>query len=468
MNFRVSILCMLFCLVNLTLVGQDKLNMDLVYHWEDATIPPAFFINNTYNEIWGWHDEVKDREYAIIGSSIGTHFFDITDTSNVVQVDFVAGKADDMIHRDYKNKGEFLFMVADEWESSLQVVDMSYLPDSVHLVYDSDTLFQISHNIWIEGNRMYACVPRNVSPGFPPGANFGLYDIADPANPILIDTYNQYGVVHDLYSRNDTVYLNTEFAGLRIVDMTDPLNPNLIGSVSSYPFQGYNHSGWLTDDGKYYVFADETHGMPLKVLNVQDFDNLAINSFLFPSLDFMNRDSSAIGHNPLIVDNFVFVSYYYDGVYVFDITDPIQPTLAGFYDTYPAANDEFYRGVWGVYPLLPSGLVLASDMQTGLYVFSFDGFQQDSTTTNIEPDLNTAIRFSPNPARDWVNVLSSLPQQDVQIELYDMQGKLLQKEELDRMEHSYRFTLSPQLPKGIYVLSLRSKQTHYKQKLVIH
>ncbi|MEL6588426.1 MAG: hypothetical protein AAFQ68_00005, partial [Bacteroidota bacterium] len=176
-----------FCLIlSVSLYAQDSLNMYQIYHWEDTTIPPAISINNPYNEIWGWYDSTSQREYAIIGSSIGTHFFDITDESNVQMVDYVAGRADRMIHRDYKNKGHYLYAVADEFASSLQIIDMSYLPDSVSVIYDEDSLFQISHNIWIEGDRMYACTPGDWGASSLKGG-FGVYDISDPFNPQKIN-----------------------------------------------------------------------------------------------------------------------------------------------------------------------------------------------------------------------------------------------------------------------------------------
>ena len=45
-----------------------------------------------------------------------------------------------------------------------------------------------------------------------------------------------------------------------------------------------------------------------------------------------------------------------------------HPAEFGWADTYPGASGG-YDGVWGVCPYFPSGTVIASDMQTGLYVF---------------------------------------------------------------------------------------------------
>jgi hypothetical protein len=59
---------------------------------------------------------------------------------------------------------------------------------------------------------------------------------------------------HDLYVENDTGYFNCTSNGLQIYDMSTN-NPVYIGSLTSYPQQGTNHSGWKKDNT--YVLADE-------------------------------------------------------------------------------------------------------------------------------------------------------------------------------------------------------------------
>ncbi len=441
--------------------AQDSLQMRRLYHWEDPSIPPAFFIDNVYNEVWGWYDPATEREYAIIGSSIGTHFFDITDPAQAMQVDFVPGKGN-MIHRDFKNKDQYLFMVADEHASSLQVVDMSYLPDSVHLIYESDTLFQRSHNIWVDGDHLYACIPRFGSPTTLVGG-LAMYDISDPANPTLIQAYNQYNNIHDLYSRNDTAYLHSEQRGMYIVDFTDPANPQTLASLVSYPFQGYNHSGWLSEDGQTYAFIDETHGTPVKLLNVSDFSNLSITNYLLPGMDIVNIPSNSIGHNPLIRDNYVFVSYYYDGVRVFDISDQQLPVEAGYYDTYPEANEGFYHGNWGVYPFLPSGHILASDMQHGLFVLEFAPF----VSSGIEKPVLSGVSVFPNPVSASLQVRFAATQQNPVLRLHDQMGRTAGELRENGLHESLSWTLPANLARGIYLLRIETDAGMLVRKVAV-
>ena len=84
-------------------------------------------------------------------------------------------------------------------------------------------------------------------------------------------------------------------------------------------------------------------------------------------------------HNPFVKGDTLFISYYEDGVQVFDISNPLVPKRIAYYDTYTAQNGLGYdvpahdwKGAWGVYPYLPSGCILASDITQGLFTFKVD------------------------------------------------------------------------------------------------
>jgi len=75
-------------------------DLELIFHWQDPDMTPSTAFDNAWNEIWGFVQ--NDREFAVIGSSDGTHFFDVTDGDNIVEVGYVAGKSQGahMIHRE--------------------------------------------------------------------------------------------------------------------------------------------------------------------------------------------------------------------------------------------------------------------------------------------------------------------------------------------------------------------------------
>ena len=54
-----------------------------------------------------------------------------------------------------------------------------------------------------------------------------------------------------------------------MIDFSDLNNVSILGSLSNYPDQGYNHSGWINDAGTHYTMCDETHGMQVKLLELR-------------------------------------------------------------------------------------------------------------------------------------------------------------------------------------------------------
>ena len=61
------------------------------------------------------------------------------------------------------------------------------------------------------------------------------------------------------------------------------------------------------------------------------------------------------------------MSYYVDGTRVLDISNPSDPMLVGYFDTSDLSG--LYDGNWGTYAYLPSGYIISSDRQNGLFIF---------------------------------------------------------------------------------------------------
>jgi len=387
----------------------------LLYNWNDTTLIGSWAYNNTYNECWGL--EVNNREIAIIGSTAGTHFFDITIPVNSTEIAFVKGEytGGGVIHRDYHDYAGYLYIVCDEGNSStLQIVDVSNLPDSINTVYNSNELFTTSHNIFIDTAtaKLYACASNSA---------MDVYSLNIPTDPTLICSFNFPGVshVHDAFVRNDTAFLNCGNAGLRVMDFTMVNSmgdqPTLLGSLTSYPDAGYNHSGWLNEDGTIYVMQDENHGYDVKILDVSDLSNIQVLSTFNSEVD-----TNSIAHNVIIKDNLIFIPYYHDGLRVFDMTDPANPIQTWEYDTYIPNDHVSYKGAWGIYPNFTSGNIIISDMQTGLYIFE--------SLINPEDIIEKENIPFPNPAKEQFTIHNS---KGTHITLYNALGIKVKKEKLD-------------------------------------
>ena len=365
---KLIVLIFSLCLATIAYT-QESLNINLIFQWDDPTIPAEPVYNLNYNEVWGV--AINGREFGIIGSSIGTHIFDVTDPANSIEVEFIPGASGQVIHRDYHDYQGYLYIVCDEGPGTLQIADLSYLPDSVPVVYDSDSLFSRTHNIFIDSLN-----------GILYNTNGGVYSLEDPENPIEIANVNIGSLFdhgHDLYVRNDTAYWHSGPTGLFVFDYSlDQENPTMLGSLS---LGEYNHSGWLNNEGNIYVFAEETFNTDVQICDVSDFSNITI-------LSSVNSGGGAnsIPHNLIIKNEYLFISYYHDGLYIFDISNPNDPSLVGFYDTEPGPSIPYsWHGAWGVYPNLPSGNVLVSDTRHGLFILNVSEATNSNSDLSLQP-----------------------------------------------------------------------------------
>jgi choice-of-anchor B domain-containing protein len=372
MKKQITLLFITISFFQLSFAQDISSNMSKLGTWDDDNVVPRSGLY--FNEVWGYVDG-SGNEYAVMGSPAEVHFIDITTPTNPI-IKQVIGGTYSSIWRDFKSYGNYVYGVHDGGSGTfegLSIYNMSALPSGAITMTTLNTDFGRAHNIFIdEANARLYVAGSN-------GQNNGLivYDLTNPASPVLLknlDFSSGGGYVHDLFVRNNIAYCNSasgSSGGMWTYNLTD------LNNVITYNQQntgGYNHSSWMTDDNNYVVYATETSNFPLYIVDVSDVMNGNVTSsvsFKEPNLAPTHEDN--IAHNPLIKGDYCYVSYYEDGVQVWDISNPSQPILAGFYDM--ITNTDYNgtsRGVWGVYPFLPSGNILVSDDINGLYVLTLD------------------------------------------------------------------------------------------------
>ena len=424
--------------------AQSSSNVRLLCNWQDTTNAPVNGGGQHWNDIWGF--AWKGKEYAVIGGTNGAHVIDVDVCAERA---FLPGRSKGVVHRDYKTYGHYLYAVADEGISTLQVFDFSYLPDSLHLVWESkQSELANSHTIFIDTAkaRLYCASAYTLGAGH---NNIMVYSLANPAEPALLTVINAFDNTHALYVRNDTAWCSNGHAGYLVLDMSRLPAVKIIGGLINYPYKGYNHSSWVGND-YIGVMADETFGKPLKIIDARDPEVIEVLSTFSPR----GLDTNSIPHNPYLLGHYVVVSYYMDGLQIYDISDPANPVRAGYYDTYPQADGQKYAGAWGAYPYLPSRRILVSDMQTGLYVFDADA-AIPKLSVGAAPK---APRFSiyPNPADD--KIFLQLPHGSyghLTASIYTITGSLVRRVERDITGSTYpplEVSLPANSSPGIYVL----------------
>jgi len=286
-----------------------------------------------------------------------------------------------------------------------------------------------------------------------------VLSLKNPEKPTLMTRLNSnsFNKVHEVFVKNDTAYCSAENAGLFIYNMKDSTNPKLIGSISPpYPENGYNHSSWLDSSGKYLMFTDEVpFGLGIKVYDVHD---LSAPDFV----TVFNSNKGATPHNAYWKNRFAYVSAYEDGLQIFDMKNPQKlsvnnrPPIAGYFDTYMLNTTGVYNGFhgcWGVWPFLPSGVILVSDISEGLFVL-------ETSATLSATDNKSNIIFAkvfPNPFIHSIKLgLTAMRNEVITVTLYSVEGKQVQQSThtIQMGTNEIELTNIDYLKNGLYQLNI--------------
>jgi len=387
MMYHRFLVIMTICCLSWSAKSQQALRTSLVSTFTD----PTPVQNTKYNDVWGYVD-AQGREYAIIGTRVSSLFVNVTDPANPTLVTEITN-GDNTTWRDFKTYRDYAYSICDSCNEGMYVYDLSKLPISVSVVTTVTSEFGRSHNIYIDepNGRLYVV-------GIPGKIDMVVYDIAsNPANPSLLAevdfdkildplSNDDLFYIHDVYVKDNILYASHGYNGYYLWDANDLNN---IFSLGDDKYGGYNHSSWISECGEYAYVAEEVPiGLPLQVvdLNKLQSGNMASNiAQVQDNLEPVSpQKTQSTFHNPYVLGDLLYISNYEDGLKVYDISDPTDPVLHAYYDTY-ALNDTTevysgYAGAWGTYPYLPSGNILVSDVTFGLYIIQVAGLNCDGTS----------------------------------------------------------------------------------------
>lgn len=325
------------------LFAQDSLNVNYVGR---VTFPDILADVQAYVAPNG-------DEYAIVGHFSGVAIVSLANPSAPVILHDVPGVG--TIWREIETFGTYIY-ITNEGQDGLRIIDASGLPGSISVKDTVMDSINTAHTLYIEDSVLYMYGTQT---------DFGasIYSLADPWRPSRLGQYNTR-YIHDGYVRNHIGYMGEIYDGfLSIVDLNDPQNPVVLGSVHTP--HAFTHNAWLNDAGNVCFTTDEIHGAWVTAYDVSDPTNITEIDRIRPSY----AEPGAIPHNVKVFNDFLVTAHYYDGVHIVDASRPHNLVEVGFYDScilQPTA----YDGVWGADPYLPSGLLLSGDRQNGLYVLN--------------------------------------------------------------------------------------------------
>ncbi|MCB0510659.1 MAG: choice-of-anchor B family protein, partial [Bacteroidetes bacterium] len=311
------------------------------------------------NDIWAYR-AADNKEYALVGSEISLYVVDISNPSQATLLFEIPG--DTSIWRDVKTYQDFAYVV-NETGGGLLIADLSHLPDSLPYNYVSQIDnydFQTAHNIFIDENGVAYLLGSNIG-------NKGAFMInvnsPNPYQPEFLGIYDEL-YVHDAYARGDTLYTAEISNGtFSIIDVSNKALPVVLARQTSS--RAFTHNIWLSDDGSYLITTDEKAGAFVDIYDSQDLNNIQ----LLDQYQTMPGDS-AIPHNCFFLGDYIFTSYYRNGLTLVDAHEKDNLVEIGAYDSSPFHSEAGFQGNWGVYPYLESGHIIMSDREEGLFILN--------------------------------------------------------------------------------------------------
>ncbi|MEP1488930.1 MAG: choice-of-anchor B family protein [Algibacter sp.] len=348
-----------------------------------AQLPLDTFGAAAGNDSWGWTDPTTGKEYALMATNTNVAFIDITNTAAPIYLGSLPTATQNSSWRDVKVYKDHAFIVADvAGNHGMQVFDLTRLrnvtnPPESFTTDTHYTGFGSAHNVVINTASGYAYIVGTNRDGIYEGGPLFI-NIQDPKNPIDEGGFGEGGYSHDAqvitYNGPDTDYTGHEILigsnedEVVIVDVTDKANPIKISNIS-YSNVGYAHQGWFTEDMNFFILGDELDERNIGtntrtiVFNFSDLDNPSFHmNYLGPHL--------AIDHNGYVKGDTFYLANYTAGLRMIDVSQIANETMTeiGYFDSHPENDGAAFDGAWNVYPYFPSGNIIISDINRGLFV----------------------------------------------------------------------------------------------------
>jgi len=334
----------------ISLISFGQLNVTMRSH-----LPYSVALSN----IGGYVDS-SGNEYALVGTYNGLSIVDVTDPANPVIKFNIAGTNSDW--REVKTWQNYAYVTTEGCCNGLQILNLGYLPDSVPMKYYKgngaiNNQLNTIHALHVDAGYAYLYGSNLFN-----GAAV-ILDLANPWNPTYTGhTAGTY--IHDGYVRNDTLYGCHIYDGyFSVIDVTNKANPITITTQNTPNL--FTHNSWLNDAGNILFTTDEVSDSYLTSYDISDLNNITeLNRIQ------LTPGSGSIVHNTHTLNDFEVVSWYKDGIAIVDASHPDNMIVTGSYDTYTQGSGDGFNGCWGVYPYLPSGNLVVSDIDNGLYVLT--------------------------------------------------------------------------------------------------
>jgi hypothetical protein len=194
-------------------------------------------------------------------------------------------------------------------------------------------------------------------------AGLRIIDVSTPSNPTLLGTANLGGDSRDVVANGNYAYVAARDSGVYVVNITDPANP-----VKEYTIKTPRARGISISGNKVYVATSDSGMAYIDISNP-------------PGLSVADYSGSSVYGENVAVDGNVAGLTDYGQITFFDITDPTAPVQKGSTSSFSTGNEGFK--INGDFAYIPDGgslkifditdltnPTLASEISTGGYGYN--------------------------------------------------------------------------------------------------
>ncbi|MEP7197040.1 MAG: choice-of-anchor B family protein [Saprospiraceae bacterium] len=346
------------CLLSIcSIYSQKSLNIDSI---------SRIITSEKCSSIWGMTHS-SGKEIGLLATRTGLRIYDLTEPSQPLEIKYIPGN--ECLWRELKTYKDFIYVVT-ECSDGVLIVDASNL-DSIKYQYvfefenSSGQQFKIqsAHTLFVDDSSYLYLAGSSAL-----DAGFIILDLKkNPLHPEFVFGYDDE-YYHEVFVQRDTLYAASIYLGTFVIwDIHNRHNPvRLISQNTGFRF---THSVWKEDSRAILYTSDESSAAYIEAWDISDLSRIKLLDNFRPNFP---KDKTSIPHNCFYKDNYLFVSWYTEGLRIVDVSKADNLVEIANYDTYPGTETGFH-GCWNVYPFFKSGIIIASDIENGMYVLKFNG-----------------------------------------------------------------------------------------------
>ena len=197
---------------------------------------------------------------------------------------------------------------------NLLIINTSIYGGSIYDLSDPTAPQLLSNLPTISANSHYGAVKIRGNYAFIASWNDGLlsFDISDPTNPIILGrSHKNSAFGYYLALDGPTAYMNQDAGGIHVIDLTDPVSPNFIKTVTINGYPGR----LAAEDGKVLAASRVSR---IRIADIADKANPT-------ALGAASVPGSAVHMD--VGGKYAYWGLYRDGLGVVDFSDPDTPRL---------------------------------------------------------------------------------------------------------------------------------------------